>query len=94
MNPTEVFDTDDAGNIITKPMIGYQTMPVAGMFILARVEYANSDAHLMAVMADQEKPGAVQLAITPNQAREFAARLVHLADHIISQQTPSATGRN
>lgn len=94
MKPTDVFDTDDAGNIITKPMVGYQTMPVASMFILARVEYANSDAHLMAVMSDQEKPVAVQLAITPDQAREFAARLVFLADHIMDQQTPDATGKN
>lgn len=94
MNPTDVFDTDDAGNIITKPMVGYSTMPVAGMFILARVEYADSEAHLLAVMSDQEKAGAVQLAITPDQAREFAARLMFLADHIMAQRTPDSAGKN
>lgn len=59
MNPMDVFDADDAGNIITKPMVGYSTMPVAGMFILARGEYADSEEHLMAVMSDHEKAGAL-----------------------------------
>jgi len=94
MNPTDVFDTDDAGNIIAKPMVGYLTMPAADMFILARLEYANSEAHLMAIMSDQEKAGAVQLSVTPDQARELAARLVFLADHIMGQQTPDANDRN
>lgn len=94
MNPTDVFEADDAGNIITKPMVGYSTMPVAGMFILARLEYANSDAHLKAVMSGQEKAGGVQLVITPDKARELAARLVFLADQIIEQQTPDMTNRN
>lgn len=94
MNPVDVFDTDKSGNVIALPLVGYSTMPAAGMFVLTRIEYAESEPHLMAVMSGQEKPGALQLAITPDQAREFAARLVFLADHIMQQQTPSAGDKN
>ncbi len=91
---TDAFDTDSTGNIISKPLIGYTSAPIAGMFVLARLEYADSENHLQAIMSGTEKPGAVQLVITPDQAKELAARLNLLADHIISQKTPATQGRN
>lgn len=91
---TDAFDTDASGNIITKPLTGYTSAPVAGMFVLARLEYADSEDHLRAVMSGTAKPGAVQLAITPGQAKELAARLTLLADDILAQQTPGAAGKS
>ncbi|WP_456389598.1 hypothetical protein [Profundibacter sp.] len=94
MKPTDVFDTDETGNAIVKSMVGYSTMPVAGMFVLTRLEYADSDAHLMGVMSGETKPWALQLAITPAQAHELGARLIVLADHILTQQTPDGSSKN
>lgn len=90
----DVFDTDTSGNIITRPLTGYTSAPVAGMFVLARLEYADSEDHLRAVMSGTDKPGAVQLAITPGQAKELAGRLMLLADYILAQQSPKAKERN
>ena len=93
MSGTNPFDTDASGNIITKPLVGYTSAPVAGMFVLTRLEYADSENHLRGIMSDAEKPGAVQLAITPSQAKELAARLNLLADHILFATDSRPKGR-
>jgi hypothetical protein len=94
MSPTDVFDCDEAGNIVTRPLTNYSTMPVADMFVLARLEYATSEDHLQGIMSGNQKADAVQMAITPAQARELAARLTFLADHITGQATPDESTRN
>lgn len=88
MNPQEAFDLDASGNIITKPLIGFTTSPVAEMAVLVRMEYANTEEHMRAIMSGSEKADAVQLILTPGQAKEVAQRLNYLADMIVSQQTP------
>lgn len=94
MNPADVFDSDETGNIVTRPLTGFSTMPVMDMLVLARVEYATSENHLQGIMSGSQKPEAVQLAITPAQARELAARLTFLADHITGQATPDEGTKN
>ena len=94
MNPTDVFDCDESGNIITRPLTGFSTMPVMDMIVLARVEYATSENHLQGIMSGDQKAESVQLAITPAQARELAARLTFLADHITGQATPDEVAKN
>lgn len=91
---TDTFDTDENGNIITRPLTGHTTAPVAGMFVLARLEYAESEEQLRAIMTANLKPSAVQFAISPVQAKELAARLTLLADHILAQQTPDQEKKN
>jgi hypothetical protein len=83
------FDLDAAGNIILHPLTGYVTVPAAGMFIVARLEFADSEGHIQGIVSGSQKPSAVQLTITPSQAFALAERLSSLASHILSQQTPS-----
>ncbi len=94
MSGTDAFDTDAKGHIVTKPLIGFTSAPVAGMFVLARLEYADSENHFRAITSGTDKPRAMQLTITPVQAKELAARLTFLANHILAQQTPDATGKS
>ncbi|WP_142662761.1 hypothetical protein [Paracoccus laeviglucosivorans] len=88
------FDTNEDGSVITRPLIGYDTAPVGGMFVLTRLQYAESPNQLSAIMAGTVKPPALQLAITPDQADALAQRLMELAAHIRSQKTPSQPSRN
>lgn len=88
MDPLEAFDHDAAGNIITKPLLGFTSVPVAGMALVVRMEYADTEPRFRAIMSGSEKADAVQFILTPDQARKVAQRLNYLADMIVSQQTP------
>lgn len=89
MTDQTALDLDAQGNVILHPLIGYVTMPAADMFIVARLEFADSEEHLQRILSGSQKPSAVQLTITPSQAFALAERLSNLASHILSQQTPS-----
>lgn len=88
------FDTNKDGSIITRPLIGYDTAPVGGMFVLTRLQYAENPDQLSAIMSGAATPPAVQIAITPDQADALAQRLSELAAHIRSQKTPSQSSKN
>jgi hypothetical protein len=83
------FDLDGAGNIILHPLTGYVTVPAAGMFLVVRLEFADSEDQLQGIISGSQEPSAVQLTITPSQAFALAERLSSLANHILSQQTPA-----
>ncbi len=94
MNDQPPFDLDPDGNIILCPLIGYTTAPAAGMCIIARLEFADSDSHYKEIILGSRAPIAVQLTITPAQALELADRLRKLASHILSQEPPSGQQLN
>jgi hypothetical protein len=71
------FQKDAAGNIVTRPLVGWTTMPVGGMALIAKLDYVTSDQMLRA-----GKSESVQLILTPAQCRELAALLLRMADHL------------
>lgn len=88
------FDLDPDGNIITRSVIGWTNAPVAGMFVLARLEHVGSEDQLRASLVGANPPDAVQLTFTPQQALEFADSLTRMANIILQQQIPAARHQN
>lgn len=71
------LEMDAEGNIVTRPILGWTTAPVAGMAILLVLNYAESP--------DELKTGGrfLQTIWTPQQALELAAVLTKRAREII-----------
>jgi hypothetical protein len=60
---------DKDGNVILHPVMGWTLGPVAGMYVLAAIEYATNPE-------ERETQGrVVQLALMPAQALELAEML-------------------
>ena len=68
------LEKDAAGNIITRPVLGWTTAPVAGTAVLLALDYAETPAQL--------RTGGLRLqaVMTVPQARELAAALQRAAD--------------
>lgn len=71
------FDLDAQGNVITRPFLGYTVAPVAGMSVIARLNYAETPADI------GTEGKALQLVMTPQQALELAAVLTRNAQYIL-----------
>lgn len=71
------FETDREGNIITCPLAGWTTAPFAGMALLARLDWYPDPASLQSGTTQ-----SVQLALTPQQCREFGQLLLRMADQL------------
>ncbi len=67
--PIRGFQTDERGDIITKPLMGWVTAPVANMALLLAIEYAETPQEI-------ESGGKViQLVMTPKQCLQLAETL-------------------
>jgi hypothetical protein len=76
--------TDQQGNIISFPVIGWTTATFAGTAVLLAIDYAES-------AKDMETGGkSVQLALTPHQALELGERLTTLAKHVLTPPSGKA----
>ena len=71
------FDVDKNGMVITRPLLGWTMAPIEGMFLLARLNYAETPADI----GNDGK--AIQLILTPQQALELADVLTKQAKHIL-----------
>ena len=79
---SEHFVTDVQGNIITKPVVGYATVPLGGMALLLGVRYVDSDEELNSGNSKQ-----IQLTLTPQQALEIADSMTRQANLLL--ESPS-----
>ena len=73
----DMLERDAQGNIVTRPVTGWVTAPVAGMYILLGLKYAETPEEL--------KVGGrrLQFGITPAQALELADVLTQQARGIL-----------
>jgi hypothetical protein len=68
---------DENGNVILNPVMGWTLGPVAGMYVLAAIQYATNPQEL-------ETEGRVlQLSLMPAQALELAEMLTIQAQRLL-----------
>lgn len=80
------FDVDEKGNIVVKPLMGWDIAPAMDMAVIARLIYADKPA-------DVGREGqTLQLILTPPQALELAEVLQRAAHRLMSAPKPGAPG--
>jgi len=80
-----VFKTDENGNIILKPMTGWELRHVAGMLIIIGIEYADSQDEL-----ERGVSQTIPLVLQPALALDFAETLKREANKLLAA-TPTGT---
>jgi hypothetical protein len=78
MDPQHLFQKDDAGSIIAKPMVGVALMPIGGLNILLQIRYANSPEEL------GKKDSILQVSLTPQQGQNLAEALTRQANNLLN----------
>lgn len=85
-DPLKGFEKSADGNIVVNPVIGWQSFIGFGMSCGLRIETCHSDAHMQAVFEKREQPDAVQIVLSPKQARELAELLLRQAEQCLQGQ--------
>jgi hypothetical protein len=79
---------DQHGNVITSPVMGWATLPVAGIAVLLAIEYATTPEEI-------EIGGKqVQLALTPHECLSLAEGLTKVARQVLEDESSSGTPLN
>ena len=82
--PKEVeVQKDDQGNIVVKPLIGFNVAPIAGTSVFLRFLYADSLEELQ-----REDYRGIQFVMTPPHALELAEALARLAPRLMQARKP------
>ncbi len=79
------FKTDTNGDVILKPMTGWEVRHVAGVLMILGIEYADSQAEL-----EKGLSRTLPLVVQPTLALEFAEALKREANKLL-EATPSGT---
>jgi hypothetical protein len=79
------FRTDENGNVILKPMTGWEIRHVAGMLMILGIEYSDSQDEL-----DKGLNQTLPLVLQPALALEFAEALKKWANKLLAE-TPTGT---
>jgi hypothetical protein len=82
------FETDAAGNIVTRPVLGWTTAPAAGMAVIVKLDYAETPQEL------QTGGRSLQVILTPQQALELAEILTTQAKRVLNAPSPPPQRRN
>ena len=69
---------DENGNVITRPVTGWITTPVAGMFVLVAIQYAEKQSDIETGDLKQ-----LQCILLPQQALELAETLTRQAKRLL-----------
>ena len=80
------FELDESGMIVTRPLLGWTIAPVAGVSVLARLDYAEKPEYILT------GGKSVQLILTPQQAIALADVLTRHAKHILGAPRPTGQG--
>ena len=80
------LQTDSAGNVITQPLTGYETRPVAYLLGLLVLQYARNPEDI----EKEEQRQQVQILLTPTQGLELARALTTLSERLL-QSTEKST---
>lgn len=79
------LQTDSAGNVITQPLTGYVTKPVANLLGLLVLQYATTPESIEI----EEKRQQVQIVLTPTQGLELARALTTLSESLLQNAQKS-----
>lgn len=79
------FETDADGNIIVRPMSGYQIGSLAGMSLLLVIQYLENPQ-----MPEKEESKSIQLVVNPREALQLAEALAKHSMKLL-QPAPSDT---
>jgi hypothetical protein len=82
MSAQNDLEMDNNGNIVTRPVLGWTTVPAMGTAVILAIQYAETPQEL--------KTGGrrLQLVLTPQQAQELAATLTTQAARVLSAPGP------
>jgi hypothetical protein len=78
------LETDGMGNVITKPVTGWSTVPVAGIAVLLAVRYVDTPEEL-----ERGDSKSIQLVLKPQQCLELAEALKKLGTVLLAGQSDS-----
>lgn len=78
------FESDQKGNIVTKPVLGFSSAVIANMAVLLIVSYADTPE---ALETDEAK--AIQFAMSPEQCFDLAEIFIKQAKRIMD---PTSSG--
>ncbi len=76
-----VLESDEHGNVVAKPVIGWMITTVKGVTVLAAVEYADSASEL------QQEGRKIQFDLTPQQSLQLADALINVANHVLAESS-------
>jgi hypothetical protein len=74
---------DDQGNIVVKPLAGFNVAPIAGTSVFLLVLYADSLEELQ-----REDYKGIQFVLTPPHALQLAEALARLAPQLMQARKP------
>jgi hypothetical protein len=80
MTDTEDLEKDANGKIVTRPIMGFSSAPIAEMSIFLKVRYAETPEQL------KTEGKSIQFAMTPEQALELASMMATQARRIMDQK--------
>lgn len=75
---------DRDGNIISKPVMGWALMPVAGIAVLLAILYAETPQELETGDTRQ-----IQFVLTPQACLELAERLTSIGKELLESHSPA-----
>jgi hypothetical protein len=77
------FETDGEGNVITKPVTGWNVMPAAGIAVLLQIQYADNQLDIEKGMSK-----AFQFFLMPQECLELAVALTRQAKRLLEETLP------
>jgi hypothetical protein len=77
----EQLETDGHGNVVTRPMVGFITMPVAGTAVICQIRYVTSEQEFISGVHQK-----LQLVMSPTQAQELAESLRNQAERLLNPE--------
>jgi hypothetical protein len=83
------FETDSNGDIVTNPVTGWMTLPVAGIAVLLAIQYIETPLDI-----DAANGKSVQLVLTPQQCLDLAEKLTDLAVGLFEGNSRSIESAN
>lgn len=79
-------ETDREGNLLLKPMAGWELKSVAGMALILGIEYAENQEAL-----EMGETQTIPLVLLPALALELAEALKRRASALLAEETPKGT---
>jgi hypothetical protein len=79
----KVLESDEHGNVVEKPVIGWLITTIKGVTVLAAIDYADAASELN---TDGKR---IQLDLTPKQSLQLGAALINMASELLQEPSGS-----
>lgn len=84
-----VLEMDSNGNVVTRPVTGWSVLTLAGMSVLAAIQYAQTPQELETGNSKQ-----IQLVLMPQQCVELAQALKKAGKSLLEDRSDSQRPAN